>query len=547
MSRRVRPCLVAAVLVLLELLGPGPAVAQETTPSEAAALEAYRQGAFSRAVELYTAALSETQDPEHRARLHVNIAWTLFALGRENDVATHLRAALLEDPDFTLVSDYYTREFIDLFEAARSGALAPVPDDGSPPPDLELTIASIQQRLEEGTDLEGALVDVDRLLRAFPGDGRLVPLRIQVLNRLGRTSEAERFAQTYGAGSTSVPLVESLSIPDLILRANRLLDEGDVTTSLELLREAVARQPSNVAALELMAEAAHRAAQWQEAEFALKSALTLQPDNLGLKLRLGEVYLAKGQPSAARDVFRELTDRYPHADRAWAALGLLEAELGNLERADRYLQTALEENPLLPEVQLAFGELRLAAGEPELALATFREATNLLRDDPQLQARMGQAMLALGDDAQALQRLHAGVEGGFQPADVRRALALAEVRNGRFADAERLLAELPDDPDGDTEIVRAVLALENGRAVEAEMALRPIAEARSGEPEVLALLAAAVYAQRRYPEAVSLLERAHELDPTDERIERDLARAVAARDAEVLAAAARPTGRSSAG
>lgn len=543
MSRRVRSCLVAALLVLLELVGSGSAVAQETTPSENAALEAYRQGAFSRAVELYTAALSETQDPEHRARLHVNIAWTLFALGRENDVATHLRAALLEDPDFTLVSDYYTREFIDLFEAARSGALAPAPDDGSPPPDLELTIASIEQRLQDGTDLEGALVDVDRLLRAFPGDGRLVPLRIQVLNRLGRTSEAERFAQTYGGGSTSVPLVESLSIPDLILRANRLLDEGDVTTSLELLREAVARQPSNVAALELMAEAAHRAAQWQEAEFALKSALTLQPDNLGLKLRLGEVYLAKGQPSAARDVFRELTDRYPHADRAWAALGLLEAELGNLDRADRYLQSALEENPLLPEVQLAFGELRLAAGEPDRALATFREATNLLRDDPQLQARMGQALLALGDDPQALQRLQAGVEGGFQPPDVRRALALAEVRNGRFAEAGRLLAELPRDPDGDSDIVRAVLDLENGRAAQAETTLRPIAEVRSGEPEVLALLGAAVYAQQRYPEAVALFERAHELDPTDERIERDLSRSLAARDAEVLAAAARPTVR----
>jgi predicted Zn-dependent protease len=543
MSRRTPSCLVALVLALLTLMTPRPVFGQEVTPSENAALEAYRQGAFSRAVELYTNALSETQDPEHRARLHVNIAWTLFALGREGDVATHLRAALLEDPEFTLVSDYYTREFIDLFESARSGALAPAPDDGSPPPDLELTIASIQQRLDDGTDLEGALVDVDRLLRYFPGDGRLVPLRIQVLNRLGRTSEADRFAQTYGGGSTAVPLVESLSIPDLILRANRLLDEGDVTTSLELLREAVARQPSNVAALELMAEAAHRAAQWQEAEFALKSALALQPDNLGLKLRLGEVYLAKGQPSAARDVFRELTDRYPHADRAWASLGLLEAELGNLERADRYLKTALQENPLLPEVQLAYGELRLAAGEPDLALATFREATNLLRDDPQLQARMGQALLALGNDQEALQRLRAGVEGGFQPPDVRRALALAEVRNGRFAEAERLLGDLPADPEGDSDVVRAVLALETGAPIQAETLLRPIAETRAGEPEVLALLGASVYAQQRYPEAVVLLERAHELAPTDQRIERDLAAAVDARDAERLAAEARPAVR----
>jgi predicted Zn-dependent protease len=410
-----------------------------------------------------------------------------------------------------------------------------------------MTLASIDQRLQEDADLEGALADVDRLLRAYPGDGRLVPLRIQILNRLGRTAEADRFAQTYGAGSSSVPLVETLSIPDLILRANRLLDEGDVSTSLELLREAVARQPSNVAALELMAEAASRAAQWQEAEFALKSALALQPDNLGLKLRLGEVYLAKGQPSAARDVFRELTDRYPHADRAWAALGLLEAELGNLERADRYLQTALAENPLLPEVQLAYAELRLANGEPAAAVETLKEATNLLREDAQLQARLGQAYLALGQDEAALQALRAGSEGGFRPPDVRRALALAAVRNGLYAEAERLLADLPTDADGDTDVIRALLSFEQDRPLEAEGILRTLADTRAGEPGLLALLGAAVYEQERYAEAVALLDRAHQLDPDDPVIRTNLDRAIEARDAETLASRARPVRSAPAG
>ena len=92
----------------------------------------------------------------------------------------------------------------------------------------------------------------------------------------------------YGTGYPEIP-VESLSIPDLILRANRLLDEGDVETAFGLLREAVSRQPSNVAALELMAEAAVRTGRWQDAEFALKTALGLQPDNLNLKLRLHQI------------------------------------------------------------------------------------------------------------------------------------------------------------------------------------------------------------------------------------------------------------------
>ena len=115
-------------LVVFTLL-PQAAAAQEVTPSEAAALQAYREGSFSRAVQLYTTALSETDDPSHRARLHVNAAWTLFALGREDEVNTHLRAALLEDPDLNLVPDYYTQEFMDLFEAARRQEFAPARSD----------------------------------------------------------------------------------------------------------------------------------------------------------------------------------------------------------------------------------------------------------------------------------------------------------------------------------------------------------------------------------------------------------------------------------
>jgi tetratricopeptide (TPR) repeat protein len=105
------------------VLAGGSGVAQESvTPSEEAALQAYRQGAFTRAVDLYMTALSETSDPEHRARLHVNIAWTLFALGREGEVQTHLRAALLEYPELTLIPEYYTREFLDVFDKARAYA-----------------------------------------------------------------------------------------------------------------------------------------------------------------------------------------------------------------------------------------------------------------------------------------------------------------------------------------------------------------------------------------------------------------------------------------
>ena len=513
-----------------------PTLAQEnsTTPSEEAAIQAFRQGSFSKAVELYRQGLQETDDSGHRARLHINIAWTLFALGRESEVQTHLRAALVEDPNLTLLPDYYTQEFIDLFDQARMRRISV--DPSTPPPDLEVTIAAVEARMLEREDLEGALADVDRLLDSYPEDGRLIPLRAEILRDLGLEQEADDLLRTYGGDFTPGTYGDRMSIPDLILRANRLLEEGDSGTSLELLRQAVARQPNNVAALELMAEAAQRGGNWDEAEFALKSALGMQPDNVGLQLRLGEVYIAESELSAARDVFRQITDRSPHSDRGWAALGLLEARLGNRDRALSHLDRAIEENPLLPEVQLARGELLLVIGAAESAYKALESAANLLHDDPQLEARLGQALLAIGRNEEALEHLRTAVASGFGPDDVERALALALALNGKNAESERVLSEAGIAENLDTEIIRGLLMLQKSSYAAAEEILRPVAEARANEPGVLNIFAAALYNQERYAESVTYLEGAEEIDRSNIDIVENLSVARAARAAELLAA-----------
>jgi len=298
----------------------------------------------------------------------------------------------------------------------------------------------------------------------------------------------------------------------------------------------VARQPSNVAALELMAEAAQRSGHWEEAEFALKSALGMQPNNVGLQLRLGEVYIAENELSAARDVFREITESSPHSDRGWASLGLLEVRLGNHERALSHLDRAIEENPLLPEVQLARGELLLAEGAAQAAYNALDSAAHLLHDDAQLEARLGQALLATAQFEEALGHLRAAVDGGFKPDDVERALALALALNGRHAESERVLTQAGIADNFDTEMIRGLLMLERSSFAAAEEILRPVATARANEPKILNLFASALYNQARYPEAVSYLEGAEELDDSIVGIAENLSVARAAQAAELLAA-----------
>ena len=529
----------AGVLVAL-MIFPVVGGAQSATPSEESALQAYRAGEIDRAVDLYTKALSETDDPNHRARLQVQIAWNLFFLGRSEEVKTHLRAALLEDPNLALDDAYYNQEFLDLFERARRTNFESAASGSSPPPDLEATVGSISDRISESADLEGALVDVNRLIESYPRDGRLVPLKVEILRQLGRTDEAESLSLSHGAGLGGAALDDGHSVPDLILRANRLLEEGDATTALQLVRQAVNRQPNNSYALELMAEAAMQTADWQSAEFALKSALGLQPDNIGLKLRLGEVYLATFEASAARDIFKSLTELYPTSDRAWASLGLLEARLQNNERAIEALGRALAENPMLPAVQLANGELLLLDGDYEAALTSFEAAQKLMPNDPQLEARHGQALLATGRYGEALTHLRAAVEDGFGAADVQRSLALALALNEMYAESRRVLDATEEDPIGDHDVVAGYLDLQRGQYPEAEATFKSVAVARSSDPASVNLLAAAIYPQGRFEEAVALLKLSHELDPVLTTVNSNLEKARAARAAEILAENAKP-------
>jgi tetratricopeptide (TPR) repeat protein len=528
----------AAVALALLLLAPLGVLAQQSTPSEEAGNEAYRQGSFANAVELFTRALSETEDANHRARLQVQIAWTLFALGNEAKVQTHLRAALVEDPSLALDDSYYSQDFLDLIDRARRSTFEASSGGGAPAPDLEATISGITDRVGSGADLEGALADVDRLLAAYPMDGRLIPLKIQILGLLGRDDEATRLGLSRGADPAARGLETGYSVPELILRANQLLEEGDPTTALQLVSQAVNRAPNNSYALELMAEAAMETADWQSAEFALKSALGLQPDNIGLKLRLGEVYIATFEASAARDIFKSLTEKYPTSDRAWASLGLLEARLQNNDRALAALDRALAENPMLPEVQLAQGELLLMQGDVDGALGSLEAAEKLIPDDPQLEARLGQALLSKGKNAEALDHLRAAVAGGFDDPSIQRWLALALALNEMYSESQRVLDAVESDADGDREIVTGYLELRRRKYSEAEATLTTVAKARPGDPAAVNLLAATIYPQNRFSESVSLLSHAYELDPNVETIESNLAKARAAVAAEVLGAKA---------
>jgi Flp pilus assembly protein TadD len=188
----------------------------------------------------------------------------------------------------------------------------------------------------------------------------------------------------------------------------------------------------------------------------------------------------------------------------------------------------------LPEVQLAQGELLLLAGDVDGALESFDAAEKLIPNDPQLEARLGQALLSTGRNAEALSHLRAAVAGGFDLPSIQRWLALALAVNELYSESQRVLDGVEGDADGDSAIVTGYLRLRRERYGEAEATLKTVAIARPGDPAAVNLLAATVYPQNRFDESVALLSRAHELDPHIETIEANLVKASAALAAEAL-------------
>jgi tetratricopeptide (TPR) repeat protein len=190
-------------------------------------------------------------------------------------------------------------------------------------------------------------------------------------------------------------------------------------------------------------------------------------------------------------------------------------------------------------VQLAYGELMLIDNRTQEALEAFRAASNLLHDDPQVEARLGQVLLAMGRAEPALEHLRAAADRGFAPPDVQRALVLALIQEGLLSEAQRVLDTIPVGGRQATEILRGLLLYERGELEDAARVLTGVAEIRGNDPVVLNLLGSTLYRQQAYEEAVEILQKAHDLQPDQEVVLINLERARAARDAVRLGREAR--------
>tara|TARA_R100001440_G_scaffold26791_14_gene44032 strand:+ start:31538 stop:33286 length:1749 start_codon:yes stop_codon:yes gene_type:complete len=275
--------------------------------------------------------------------------------------------------------------------------------------------------------------------------------------------------------------------PALVLKGELLYQAGKKDEAIEFLRYQSRRFPENRKLGTLYGRMLIEDKQMQAAEDQFEALHERFPDVPGLQLSYALIALENGEHDVARENLIALIENDQHADEAHYYLGRLEDDAGNTQTAiDEYGQVS-EGNHYLPAIARAT-YLRGQQGELDSALADLR----MLRQ---------------------------------QAPDISESLWLIEVNtlldldqnDDALGAATEALVDFPENTR--IRYARAMLFDQMDRDAEAEADLRYIVEA---QPENAVALNALGYIltsdDSRLDEAMTLLEKAHQLEPENPAI-----------------------------
>ena len=320
----------------------------------------------------------------------------------------------------------------------------------------------------------------------------------------------------------------------------------------QLAAEAARRlDPDDPKIAQLVAEAAAAQGNHEGALAAWREAVALAPSDVGLQIRMARCLLEGGKSNEARQVFAQTLAASPDSAEAHLAAGQAYMTLGEVDQAFTVLSQAVELAPHTAEVQAAFGQAASKAGKFEAAHAAYlqaadldsgsNQATALLQageslwalnrraaavalwqrgvrahshDDRGLRARLGLALLEMGQNEAALETLEMAAQANRDPLIVREA-ARAALALGRLERAgEHLQAAIDQNPN-DSE-ARFMFGMVHDRQGQPETALtfyRQAARANPSDGRYLAAAADALHAIGKERESLEAMQEAILLSP----------------------------------
>lgn len=247
---------------------------------------------------------------------------------------------------------------------------------------------------------------------------------------------------------------------------------------------------------------------------------------------LGDAFEVKGQPAEARIAYEKVLEIDPGQVQVQARAGLARVLAQAGENAAALVEQQKVAN-LLPTDAGAhhlLGVMALRAGQPERAIAAWRDTLRIQADHVGALNDLGTALLELGRPAEAIPPLERAVAVAPGLGTARTNLAYAYLRTGRKADAIReyraVLDLAPDNPDAARNL--AVAYLQTKQPEQAVPLLRQAVRLRPN-PEAIRELGVALLEVRQADEAELVLKMAVDARPGWGAAHVDLGRAQLAR------------------
>lgn len=287
-------------------------------------------------------------------------------------------------------------------------------------------------------------------LRAYPlpvqgGDATTVDPSMR--NRLAELG----YLTGSGSGATlragAPRAIDQTHIFDALDRASMAFERGDYDTAIGPLREVVAADPNNVAAL-LRLAVVHSVAGRPEAERWFDRARELTPESTDLQHYEGMHLLSRGDLDAARTLFEAVLMREPNRPATLRALSRVTARQGDTDAALDALDRLGVRGSSAADLRLQ-GRLLMDRGRTEDAIRAFEDARTLEPDTFDADLELGVLLLAARRFEEARDALQRELERSSREARSRRPMAL-------FKRAQ--VAVLLDEADADDRIRAAVQA-----------------------------------------------------------------------------------------
>jgi tetratricopeptide (TPR) repeat protein len=284
--------------------------------------------------------------------------------------------------------------------------------------ELEIGVAKAPDDFEARYQLGFVLARLGKLQQALPqlqkadalkpGERSVQFQLVAVLQGLGQKQEANQIAEQFRKATGSEFQKSHLASEGI--KANNLLQAGKPAEAAEIYRRILEQNPQDAWTaynLALALEAMHDS---KGAVGVLRRAANIDPKLIKVKAELGQLELEAGNLQAAQKWLQSALELDPQLVNVRGNLAMLHAKQGDLASAKKLLGQAIEDDPTYKEGHLNLGLILAQQGDISDAEQELDKAVALAPQDPATLSIAGKAKAQMGKLSEGVELLRKVVE-----------------------------------------------------------------------------------------------------------------------------------------